>query len=243
MITRTLRAVRQNIVAWIALFVALTGTSIAATRYTITSTGQIKPVVLKELHGARGPAGATGAKGAQGPQGKEGPGGAVGPKGEAASVKGEAGKGEKGEAGARGATGPKGEDGSTGPTGAKGETGATGEAGTALAYAHVTSAGEIETANSKNVASVKVETPEEGVYCISGLSFTPHNVVATIDANESVVPLISATLGVGKLALQCNSEKTQVTVETWRPTFVRNDKGENEVSGTTADRSFYLEIN
>lgn len=240
MITRTLRAVRRNIVAWLALFVALTGTSIAATRYMITSTAQIKPVVLKELRGARGPAGATGAKGAQGPQGKEGPGGPLGPKGEAAGVRAEAERGERGETGPKGATGSKGE---TGATGAKGETGATGEAGTALAYAHIAGNGVIEAANSKNVTNVKVETPEEGVYCISGLSFKPHNVVATIDANESVLPLISATLGVGKLAQECNSETTQITVETWTPTVARNDKGETKIEGETASRAFYLEIN
>ena len=97
-------------------------------------------------------------------------------------------------------------------------------------------------ANGKNVDNVRVETPEPGVYCLSGLSFKPHNVVATVDANELVLPLISATVGLSKGATACNSEKTQITVETWTPTLARNGKGETEVMGLTADRAFYLAI-
>ena len=102
------------VVACLALFVASTGTSVAARHYLITSTKQIKPSVRKALKGAkgprgqsvagltgpRGPAGATGAQGlagaaggAQGPQGQQGPAGAAGA------------KGATGAAGAQGASG------------------------------------------------------------------------------------------------------------------------------------------
>ncbi len=42
-------AVRRNVVAWLALFVALGGTGIAASQYVITSTAQIKPSALRQL--------------------------------------------------------------------------------------------------------------------------------------------------------------------------------------------------
>lgn len=45
----TANHLRRNLVAWIALFFALTGTGVAASRYIITSTSQIKPSVLKDL--------------------------------------------------------------------------------------------------------------------------------------------------------------------------------------------------
>ena len=46
---RLVEAVRGNIIAWLALFVAMGGTSLAASHYVITSTKQIKPSVLKKL--------------------------------------------------------------------------------------------------------------------------------------------------------------------------------------------------
>jgi hypothetical protein len=51
MIWRVARAVRGNLVAWLALFLALAGTGVAASGYVITSTNQIKPSVLTQLQG------------------------------------------------------------------------------------------------------------------------------------------------------------------------------------------------
>jgi hypothetical protein len=92
-------------VALLALFIALGGSAVAASRYLINSTGQINPKVLKKLkgevglEGTKGLAGApglAGAKGDPGPKGETGPEGKAGPKGE----KGAEGKaGSKGEAG------------------------------------------------------------------------------------------------------------------------------------------------
>ena len=59
-------------IACLALFFALAGTGLAAGKYLITSKSQIKPSVLKELRGNRGPAGAPGAAGAAGAAGPQG---------------------------------------------------------------------------------------------------------------------------------------------------------------------------
>ncbi len=68
-----------TVIALLALFFALGGTAIAAKHYLITSAGQIKPSVLRALHGATGPAGPTGAAGATGATGPVGPQGPAGP--------------------------------------------------------------------------------------------------------------------------------------------------------------------
>lgn len=67
-----------TLIATAALFFSLGGTGLAASRYLITSTSQIKPSVLRHLQGARGPAGAPGASGIAGPVGASGPMGPIG---------------------------------------------------------------------------------------------------------------------------------------------------------------------
>jgi hypothetical protein len=81
MFTRALAAIRHNLVAWLALFVALGGTSLAARHYVITSTKQIKPSVLTQLEGKTGKTGPAGPQGLAGPAGSQGPGGAQGVRG------------------------------------------------------------------------------------------------------------------------------------------------------------------
>jgi len=87
-------------------------------------------------------------------------------------------KGATGPAGPAGLAGPTGPAGATGPAGPKGATGATGPAGSALAYAHVSSGGTLDTANSKNITAVT--HPSTGTYCIA-LPFTPQAVLGTPD--------------------------------------------------------------
>jgi hypothetical protein len=69
------------VVACLALFVASTGTSIAAKHYLITSTKQIKPSVIKKLKGKRGPRGRAGAQGTAGATGAQGTAGTAGAQG------------------------------------------------------------------------------------------------------------------------------------------------------------------
>ena len=101
--------------------------------------------------------------------------------------------------------------------GAKGIEGKEGPKGTALAYAHIMSNGSVDEVNSSKAFTKEatVKEAEAGIYCITGLaSFTPHNVVATIDANETnevAIPLLSATIGQGPEAI-CPAG-TQITVE------------------------------
>jgi len=80
-------------------------------------------------------------------------------------------------AGARGPEGPR------GPQGPKGDTGA---AGSAAAYALVDDLGDVVGAQAKNIAAANVSHPDVGTYCFSGLSFSPTNIVATINGNTGL---------------------------------------------------------
>lgn len=91
-----MRFLRRHAIALVALIFAMGGTGIAASRYVITSTSQIKPSVVRHLKGATGPAG---------PEGKAGPEGEAGPEGRSGS---DGTDGPEGKAGPEGKPGPSG---------------------------------------------------------------------------------------------------------------------------------------
>jgi hypothetical protein len=100
-------------------------------------------------------------------------------------------RGKKGRAGSRGARGTQ------GAQGAKGNTGSTGAAGAAVAYARVLANGTTEAANSSGITDANVTHPSTGLYCFSGLGFTPHNVVATPQAFSTGPRTLSSIVGSG----------------------------------------------
>ena len=107
---------------------------------------------------------------------------------------------------------PKGEQGAPGAPGAKGAD------GTALAYARIGIDGTVDLARSKGVTQANVLHDVgllgTGRYCISGLSFTPKNVVATVDVANGTAngPIVTA----GAQQFNTCPVGTQVTVLTTR---------------------------
>jgi hypothetical protein len=90
-------------------------------------------------------------------------------------------RGPRGKTGATGATGATGPQGPKGPQGVQGPKGDTGAAGSALAYAKIESNGTLSSTAglSKGFGSATISHPSAGHYCINGLGFAVHNVVAT----------------------------------------------------------------
>ena len=87
--------------------------------------------------------------------------------------------GPQGPAGPQGVPGTAGTPGPVGPQGEKGDTGETGPAGTALAYAYVTSSGDVDESRSKGVTDDNVSTAGGQQFCFTGLPFEPRNIVVT----------------------------------------------------------------
>jgi len=126
--------------------------------------------------------------------------------------------------------------GATGPAGAQGPKGDTGAPGSALAYAHVVVKGgtaTVDPTRSSNVVQANVSHPATGVFCFSGMPFTPHNAVASIDAAASIEPLIASVgLPPDEAVLAACGSPVQAVVAT-----LNLNKKSNE------DVSFYVELN
>ncbi len=124
-----------NVVATLALVLAMGGSALAATHYLINSTNQINPKVLKALKASAGGSGNSGTAapqgqaGSPGAQGLPGSAGLTGPQGLGGSTGAQGSQGLTGLTGLTGAAGSTGETGPAGSAGAKGATGSTGPAG------------------------------------------------------------------------------------------------------------------
>jgi hypothetical protein len=181
-----MRAIRQrltyaNVIATLALFLALGGAAVAATQIPRNSvgTGQLKPeavtagkIAKRTRSQLKGDRGATGPAGAQGPTGKTG---------------------AKGAAGAKGATG------ATGPTGPRGPAGAAGTDGIGPAF-------ETFTAYPRALpGQVLNQILERGAYVITAdvtvtntsQSTVPSTVECALTANSVSTPGRAMTLPKG----------------------------------------------
>ncbi len=151
---------RTSIVIATVAALALAGTAGAATHYLITSTKQIKPSVLSQLRGQRGPRGNPGATGAQGPAGPSGATGAAGP---------------QGPAGPQGAAGPSNE------TDVPTDQGFVVDVGTGTA-----SVNDDGSVASSNTGVTGVTHPATGLYCVAVASgIDPASAVATPREDDS----------------------------------------------------------
>jgi hypothetical protein len=160
-LNKGLRYLRNNALGALALFVALGGTSYAATG-GFSSGGALKACANEEGVIRLLKPGKTCKKGQKAVSWNQtGPAGAAGP---------------------RGAAGALGAAGGTGAAGAKGESGAN---GTARAYGVVSSAGQIVAAKSKNLTAEKTGT---GSYCVrptgGGINFATVQAIATVDHDD-----------------------------------------------------------
>jgi hypothetical protein len=96
--------------------------------------------------------------------------------------------------------GPRGAQGPLGTQGPKGDKGDPGAPGSSVAFAKITLTGggaTVDAARSKNFTTATVTRPSAGVACITGLPFTPKNMVVSADAAAGTPTTLSA---VGALA-------------------------------------------
>lgn len=70
------------------------------------------------------------------------------------------------------------------PSAATADTATTALSANPPAYAHILPDGSVDVANSHNIGSGNVSRVDEGVYCISGLTITPHVILAEVDSKD-----------------------------------------------------------
>jgi collagen triple helix repeat protein len=171
-----LRFLRRNTIAMLALFLALGGTTYAASTALIGKNTVASPQVVN---------------------------GSLKTKDLSAAAR----RALKGNRGLRGLTGAQGAKGATGAQGVQGVQGTPGAPGSALAYAEVNGAGTLVPGRFKNITQSNV-TASGGVFCFSGLSFTPSSVQAIRQGGSGDPGVANYIMGVGGTC----PAGTQVTV-------------------------------
>ncbi len=118
--------------------------------------------------------------------------------------------------------------GATGPQGAMGPQGANGEAGSAVAYGAFVASSTGVSINGpvRNLSAANVSRARAGAYCFSGLSFTPNNIVATLDSSFTSGFVTASLTPFGPCPVG-----TQAEVKTF------------DSAGIAADRSFSVLFN
>jgi hypothetical protein len=180
------RATYANVLATVALFVALGGTGYAV---TTIGTAQIRngAVSTPKLRNGSVTTIKLRAAAVTGPKIRNGSvGGTKIAPGTLLATHFAPGQIPAGPQGPQGAQGPQGPQGQPGPQGLPGEPGTPGQPGTpgangtALAFARVNSLGGTFPADSLNVASADVTNPQIGYYCFYNLPDAVRNAVATL---------------------------------------------------------------
>jgi hypothetical protein len=133
--------------------------------------------------------------------------------------------GANGKNGKNGTNGTNGIKGATGPSGPQGDKG---DPGSAVAYGAFagSSTGVSISGPVKNLSAGNVSRAGAGAYCFSGLSFTPNNLVATLDSSYTTGFVTASTTPFGPCPVG-----TQAEVKTF------------DAAGTPADRSFSVLFN
>jgi hypothetical protein len=70
------------------------------------------------------------------------------------------------------------------PSAATADTAATALSANPPAYAHIFANGTVDGSDTLNLSNANVLHPDPGVYCLTGLSFTPHVVLAEVDSGD-----------------------------------------------------------
>ncbi len=205
-----------NVVATLALFVALGGGAYAAIKLPKNSvtTVQVKngSLLAKDFKKGQlkaGKAGTTGPAGLPGPQGQ------------------------------RGLDGPIG---ATGIQGTKGNQGLPGVDGSAKAYAYIGSTGTVGS-NSKGITNANVTALPFGEYCITGLDFTPRSAIVQPDIlsnNGNQNPIAEVQTPNDGTGSCPGSDQVYVRIayET-----ITGAQGSEHIVRVGAPHGFYIEIN